>query len=170
MTSARGNLRSTFVAAHLRAERSIEHGTTTLRPFVDVGATRIGSGPLDETGAGVLDTHVAAHSQTFTAVASGVSLQTVAHTGSTTLRPSLDLSVRRLLGNPQSSTSASLDGAPADVAPFAVSNLIDRTLVNVSPSLQITSKNKLDLRVGADYGFSARTHTFGAYVQIGKRL
>ena len=72
MTSARGNLRSTFVAAHLRAERSIEHGTTTLRPFVDVGATRSGTGARDETGAGVLDTHVAAHGQTFTTLASGV--------------------------------------------------------------------------------------------------
>jgi hypothetical protein len=170
MTSARGNLRSTFVAAHLRAERSIEHGTTTLRPFVDVGATRIGTGALDETGAGVLDTHVAAHGQTFTTLASGVALETVKHLGTTTLRPSLDLSVRRLLGNAQSSTSATLEGAPASVAPFAVSNLIDRTVMDVAPSLQITSKNKLDLRVGADYGFSSRTHSFGAYVQIGKRL
>lgn len=169
-TSARGNLRSSFVAAHLRAERSIEHGTTTVRPFVDVGATRVGAGALDETGAGVLDAHVAAHGQTFTTLSSGVSLQTLAHSGSTTLRPSLDLSVRRLLGNPESSTSATLEGAPANVAPFAVSNLVDRTVVNVAPSLQITSKNKLDLKVGAEYGFSARTHTFGAYIQIGKRL
>jgi hypothetical protein len=169
-TSAHGNLRSTFAAAHLRAERNIEHGTTTVRPFVDVGATRVGASALDETGAGVLDAHVAAHGQTFTTLASGVSLETVKHTGSTTLRPALDLSVRRLLGNPQSSTSATLEGAPTTVAPFAVSNLIDRTVMDVAPSLQITSKNKLDLKIGADYGFSSRTHSFGAYVQIGKRL
>ncbi len=118
----------------------------------------------------MLDAHVAAHGQTFTTLTSGVSLQTIAHSGSTTLRPSLDLSVRRLLGNPQSSTSATLEGAPANVAPFAVSDLVDRTVVDIAPSVQITSKNKLDLKIGAEYGFSARTHTFGAYVQIGKRL
>jgi hypothetical protein len=170
LTSAHGNQKTTFVAAHLRAEQGFATGSTTFKPFVDVGATRINTSGLRETGADTLDAIVAPHSESFTTVETGVSLQTQRHAGATTLRPTLEVSVTQLVGNAQSSADATLAGAPAGVAPFVLTNRLDRTRFNVAPSLEIEQRNKLDVRVGGTYRFSAGSHSFGGYVQIGKKI
>lgn len=168
--TAHGNQHTSYVGAHLRAERAIERGATTLTPFVDVGATRVNAGALDETGAGALDVRVGAHSETFATMQTGVSLATVRHAGSTTLRPALELSVTELVGNARSATSAALDGAPTGVAPFVLTNTLDRTRFNLGPSLSISQKNKLDVKVGGAYQFSGASHNLAGYVQIGKKI
>ena len=58
----------------------------------------------------------------------------------------------------------------ANAFPVIKDLCVDRTAFDVRPSLELSVKNKLDLRLGADYGFSSRTHAFGAYVQIGKKI
>jgi hypothetical protein len=90
--------------------------------------------------------------------------------GTATLRGTLDMSVTQLLGNQRMFAPVTLEGAPANVAPFVVTNLLDRTHFNVVPSLELSRTNKLDIRVSAGYDFSKNTHNLGAFVQIGTKL
>ncbi len=76
----------------------------------------------------------------------------------------------QLAGNRLTTVSGTLAGAPAGTAPFVLSNKLDPTIFKIAPSLTIAQKNQLDLRVGASCGVSAGSHTFNAFVQIGKKL
>ena len=170
MTTATGNQRTTYVGAHLRAERAIDLGSTSITPYVDLGATHVGTSALDDSGAGALDVHVAPHAELYTTAQTGVSLSMVKQWASTTLRPAIDLSATELIGNAQSGTTASLDGSPAGVAPFALSNNLDRTRFNIGPSISISRGNKLDVKIGGTYDVSAGAHDFSGYVQIGTKI
>jgi hypothetical protein len=76
----------------------------------------------------------------------------------------------QVLGNPQSSVSGSFAGAPAGIAPFTLTNRVDRTFLKLTPSLTVSHANSLDVRVGASYAVSAGSRGFNAFLQIGKRL
>ncbi|HEY0798910.1 MAG TPA: autotransporter outer membrane beta-barrel domain-containing protein, partial [Candidatus Baltobacteraceae bacterium] len=169
-TAATGNETTTYVGAHVRAEREVHTGTMTMRPFVDLGMTRVNASALNETGADVLDAKVAAHGETFTTAQSGISLEGLWHSAAMTLQPSLDFSVTQLLGNAQSSTLATLAGAPSGVAPFVLANTFDRTRFSLVPSIRIFEKNNIDLRLSGGYQFSDSWHSFGADAQISKHL
>jgi hypothetical protein len=167
---ATGNESTNYVAAHLRAERSFDRASMTIEPYVDLGATRVNTGTFSELGAGVLDTSVAAHGETYTTLQSGVSFATLWRSAALSLQPALDFSITQFVGNAASSTWAQLAGAPAATAPFALRNAFGRTRFNLTPSLRIFEKNNLDLRLGGAYGFSNTEHAFSANVQLSKRL
>ena len=169
-TQAGGNQSIASLGAHLRAEH--RYGTTTnaATPFVDFGATTIHMGALDESGAGPFDERVAAHAQTFPTLGSGILLETAGRAGNTSLRALLSLSVTQLLGDARMIAPTTLEGAPSGVAPFLVTNALDRTRFNVSPSLALSRKNELGVRLGASYDFSSNSHNLGGYIQIGTKL
>ncbi|GAC1416405.1 MAG: hypothetical protein NVSMB64_26630 [Candidatus Velthaea sp.] len=81
---------------------------------------------------------------------------------SATLRPALDLSVTQFTGNTQSNLTGSLAG----VAPFALTDRLDRTLFKIAPSLTVSRHNWFHFSVGAHYDVSAGAHTFNAFVQF----
>jgi hypothetical protein len=63
-----------------------------------------------------------------------------------------------------------LAGAPAGVAPFVLSNTMDRTYFGLTPSLEITNNDKFGVRISGTYNFSASTHSLGTYVQFTTKL
>ena len=86
------------------------------------------------------------------------------------LHGTLDLSLMQIVGNPQASTTAVLEGAPAGVAPFAVSSTLDRTQFGIGPALEISHGDKTNVRIGATYTFSRHTHSGGAYIEFGTKF
>jgi len=86
------------------------------------------------------------------------------------VRPALGLSVTQLVGNARSASFATFSDAPAGVAPLPLINTLDRTRINLTPSLDITGKQGLSVRVGGTYRFSGAARSFGGYVQMGKNF
>jgi len=170
LTSASGTQAMSYLSAHLRAEHSSATPDSSVTPFVDFGATRINAGALQESGAGALDEHVGAHSQTFPTIALGASFDTTRNLGTSKLRGGIDLAVTQILGAAYTSAPVTLAGAPASVAPFTITNAVGRTHFDVAPSLELSRANRLDVKVSGVYDFSSTTHGFGAGVQIGTRL
>ncbi len=168
-TVATGNQSVWYAGAHLRAERTMyQTGTTSIVPFVDLGATQVSTGALNETGAGMLDATVAAQGQLFPTVQSGIAFQTTRQLGADTLHAGLGLSVLQIVGNTQTSTTATLAGDPT--SPFGISSTIGRTYFDIGPSLELSSSNKLDIRLGGAYDFSALSHALGGSVQFVMKL
>ena len=169
--TASGKQNLWYAGAHLRAERTVlQTGKTSITPFVDFGATRVTSGTLDENGAGIFNARIAPNSQTFSTLQSGASFQSTGNLGALPLRASLDFSLTQIVGNNQVFSNATLAGAPAGVAPFAMSSAIGRTHFDLAPSLSVLRKNGLDIRLGGRYDFSASSHSLGGYLQVGTRL
>jgi hypothetical protein len=66
--------------------------------------------------------------------------------------------------------SGTFAGAAPSVAPFVLTNKLDRTQLNIAPSLTVSRPNSLDVRLGAGYAVSSGSHGFNAFIQIGKKL
>jgi hypothetical protein len=60
-TAAQGGQRTSYLAAHLRADARLGNAALAVKPFIDAGAMHVSSGALNESGAGGLDTIVAPH-------------------------------------------------------------------------------------------------------------
>ena len=84
------------------------------------------------------------------------------------MRAGLGLSVLQLVGSAQTSTTATLAGAPA--SPFGISSAIGRTYFDIGPSLELFSAKKLDVRLGGAYDFSSLSHALGGSVQFVMKL
>ena len=84
------------------------------------------------------------------------------------MRAGLGLSVLQIVGNTQTSTTATLAGDPT--SPFGISSTIGRTYFDVGPSLELSNSNKLDVRLRGAYDFSALSHALGGSVQFVMKL
>lgn len=168
--TSNGTAKLTYGGAHLRAAHAFAGRGTTFAPFVDLGVTRVKVGALAESGGGSLDANLAGRAQTFATAQSGVRVETTKWSHATAFHTSLDASVTQFLGNTQSAASGRFDGAPAGVAPFVLTDRVDRTLFRFVPSLTISQPNRIDVRLGATYEVSARSHGFNPFVQVGKRF
>jgi hypothetical protein len=169
-TQATGTQELSFIGTHLRADRYFGTSVSSVTPYVDLGLTQVNVGGLDESGAGVFDENVAAHHDVLPTVAVGAQFEKLFHRKATQFRLALNASATQLLGNAQSLTTATLAGAPAGVAPFVLSNTMDRTYFGLTPSLEITNNDKFGVRISGTYNFSASTHSLGTYVQFTTKL
>ncbi|HEX8806863.1 MAG TPA: autotransporter outer membrane beta-barrel domain-containing protein, partial [Candidatus Aquilonibacter sp.] len=169
-TQASGTQELSFIGTHLRADRNFGNSIDSVTPYVDFGLTQVNVGTLGESGAGVFDENVAAHHDVLPTVAVGARFERLFHRKNTQIRFALDASATQLLGNAQSLTTATLAGAPAGVAPFVLSNTMDRTYFGLAPSLEITRGDKLGVRISGSYNFSSTTHSLGTYVQFTTKL
>ena len=168
--TATGDQGGSFAAAHLRADRQLHSGDIRIDPFIDAGVTRFRSGELVEREAGPYDVTVAPHQETFVTVQSGVSLQAVKPLGRTLLAAGLDLSLTQVVGNAHGTTTATLAGAPAGIAPFLIRSRVNRTTLNMAPSLELFQKNGLDVKVGAKVQLSSGYQSTNFYLQAGTRF
>ena len=166
ITTASGTQAISYIGAHLRAEKRFGTTLRAVTPFVDAGMTHVNVGALFESGAGLMNENVNAYRAVYPTITSGVRLEDSKRFRGSMLHGSLSLSLTQLVGNPQAMTTATLQGAPAGVAPFAVTNLIDRTQFGVAPALDIVRGNKANIRIGASYNFSKHAHSGGAYVEF----
>ena len=165
-TMASGSQAISYIGAHLRAEKRFGGNLRAVTPFFDAGLTRVNVGALFESGAGTMNENVAPYHAMYPTISSGVRLEDSKLFHGSMLHGTLDLSLTQLVGNPQTMTTATLQSAPEGVAPFAVTNTLDRTQFNVGPALDITRGTKTNIRIGASYSFSKHTHTGGAYIQF----
>ena len=152
--TANGTQTLSYLGTHLRAERRFGGDVRAITPFVDLGLTHVNVGSLFESGAAQLNERVAAYHGVFPTVTSGVRLENSKRFGATMVRGALDFSITqpRQCGYVHDGEPA---GAPAGVAPFIVSNTLDRTRFGIAPSLQLTRDNKTSVRIGALYNFSS---------------
>jgi hypothetical protein len=81
------------------------------------------------------------------------------------LNASLDLSVTRLLGSAQTTSAASLGGAPSGVAPYALSDAIERTYFKVAPALRLFGSERVNMSLGGSYTVGTGSRAYGGYVQ-----
>jgi hypothetical protein len=127
-----------------------------------------GSG-FDET-ANELATSLAAHSEVFPTVQGGVSLEANREFEGALFNASLDLSVTRLLGSAQTTSAASLAGAPSAVAPFALSDSIERTYFKVAPALRLFGNKKVTMSLGGSYTVGTGSRAYGGYLQAATKF
>jgi hypothetical protein len=165
--STTGSEYVTYVGAHFRAEQNFFEGG--IKPFVDLGTTWVYGSGFDENANG-FDTNLAAHSEVYPTVQGGVSLEGNRALAGALLNASLDLSVTRLLGSAQATSSASLGGAPSGAAPFALSDSIERTYFKVAPALRLLGSDKLSMSFGGSYTVGAGSRAYGGYLQAATRF
>jgi hypothetical protein len=166
VTTASGSQAISYIGTHLRAEKRFGGNLRAVTPFFDAGLTRVNVGALFESGAGTMNENVAPYHAMYPTISSGVRLEDSKLFHGSMLHGTLDLSLTQLVGNPQTMTTATLQSAPAGIAPFAVTNRLDRTQFNVGPAIDITRGTKTNIRIGASYSFSKHTHTGGAFVEF----
>ncbi|WP_298828182.1 autotransporter outer membrane beta-barrel domain-containing protein [uncultured Piscinibacter sp.] len=160
--TARSTQRVNFLATHLRVGQLFDQGSWYLRPVADLGVTRVERRGFDESGAGAANLSVRAATQNFATLqpALEIGAESRRDDGSL-LRPSLRVGVLRLLSGTSPQTQATLQGAPDSVAPFTVQGQIDRTLAEVSASLDLLDRSGTVLRLGYGglFGPQLRRHT-----------
>ncbi|HET7814145.1 MAG TPA: autotransporter outer membrane beta-barrel domain-containing protein [Candidatus Baltobacteraceae bacterium] len=166
ITTATASQPVSYIGAHLRAERRFGGQLKAVTPFLEAGATSVNAGAIFEHGAGNFNEHVLGYHAIYPTIGAGVRLEDSKRFGSTTLHGALDFAVTQLVGNPQTSTSATLQGARAGIAPFGVSNTLDRTFLRIGPSLELTRRNNASVRIGASYNVSRHTNSGGAYIEL----
>jgi hypothetical protein len=166
VTTASGSQAISYIGTHLRAEKRFGGTLRAVTPFLDAGLTHVNVGSLFENGAGTLNENVAAYHAMYPTISSGVRLEDSGRFHGSMLHGTLDFSVTQFVGSPQSATTATLAGAPSGVAPFQVTNTLDRTLFGIAPALDIARGSKTNIRIGASYNFSRHTHSGGAYVEV----
>jgi len=151
-----------YAGTHLRAEQNLAEGS--IKPFVDLGATWVYGSGFDES-ANAVDANLAAHSEVYPTVQGGVSLEANRPFAGALLNASLDLSVTRLLGSAQTTSAASLGGAPSGVAPYALSDAIERTYFKVAPALRLFGSERVNMSLGGSYTVGTGSRAYGGYVQ-----
>ncbi|OOG21477.1 hypothetical protein B1C78_16055 [Thioalkalivibrio denitrificans] len=136
---ARGTPSLWSVSAHGRFSHDVHHRDDAyVRPMVSIGATRISRSGFRESGAGGASLDVDSASDTI------VTLQPAIETGGewewrdgSLLRPYMRVGVTQLLTGNEHKTTAKMLGAPDGVAPFTVTNRVDRTYGDVVLGLDL---------------------------------
>lgn len=147
------------VAVHGRVSRDLlSESDRYVRPALDLGIAQVTRGRFAESGAAGADLRVARDRATF------VTLQPMIEIGNerklddgSLLRPYARFGITRYLTGNNRTLVATLRGAPDAVAPFVVSNRLDRTYADVSLGLDWLRKNGTVVRADYTGQFSDRS-------------
>ena len=146
LVTAFGRVQSEIVGTHLHLSRSFLKKYVTFAPYADIGVTTINTEGINETGAGFLNAHTTAHSDSFTAAQTGVSIGVNHPAGRTTVAPSLELGFTQYLGATQTIVTGQLEGAPAGVQPYTLPSRFDRTSFHIAPTISASRPGRLSVK------------------------
>jgi outer membrane autotransporter protein len=139
---ARGDQDVRFASVHGRVSHDLAQGPDFyVRPLVDLGATYVSRGSFREKGADGANLQAEKQSDTFVTVQPAIEFggERRLNNGGL-LRPYVRIGVTRFLTDNDRQITATLQGAPAGVAPFKNVTSSDRTHANVSLGANILTK------------------------------
>jgi hypothetical protein len=134
-----------FAAAQLRIAHAFDHSKWYWRPMFDTTLQRVHRSAFSEVGGGANALDVLANTDTF------VTLQPALEFGvqvTPSTRWYARTGVSRIVGDPELRTSATLQGAPTGVAPFSVTEQLDRTRAEVAAGIDMFTARGVVLRLG----------------------
>ena len=168
--TATGKQKIDFLSSHLRAAYAFEHGSSYLRPLVDLGVSHTRLGAFSESGAGAANLNVQKQDETYVSVQPALEIGTEwdqAYNG-TLIRPYAIIGVTHYLSGTNPEITATLQGAPIGVAPFTVRGEMDETFGNLTLGLNFLASDGKNVRVTYDGQFSDHTesHAFGLKLSV----
>jgi uncharacterized protein YhjY with autotransporter beta-barrel domain len=169
-TTATSDQHVTVVSAHVRASYDFEHKNVWyLRPLIDAGVTYVHQGGFNEQGAGAANLNVNSSDDTTVSLQPRLEFgREFAAADGTLIRPFGMVGVTQFLSGTTPSIAATLQGAPAGVAPFTVESRMDKTYGDVSVGVDVLGKDGMTLRVGYTGRFSNHSsfHSGGLKLSI----
>jgi hypothetical protein len=161
--STQGGNNVAFMTGGVRLDRTFDLDRFMFKPYFGVTESMLNVGTNRETGGGPLDFVGNARQDMYLTIDPGFELGGNFAMGHTQIRPNLDVNMNEFLGRNQAGFTAGLAGADPNLnLPFT--SEVDRTLFNVSPSLDLQSVHGLGMRATANFVLGARTR--GATLQF----
>jgi hypothetical protein len=160
-----------FFGETLRADKDFRlHDGFVLTPYVAVNETRMSMTPTNEAGAGPNGIFSVYQGNSYLTLQPGFELGGTFNSNSWQFRPHVDVYATQFIGSNLTNLNAGLEGAPSTFAPFTFTNTMDRTMFNVSPTVDLGGKNGFDLRVGGGYEFSNHMHSGTLTVNLAQKI
>jgi hypothetical protein len=154
--STEGGNNVAFMTGGMRIDKTFDLDRFTIRPYFGVNETELNVGINKESGAGALDFVGNARQDMYLTMDPGFELGGNFAWGHTKIRPTLDINMNEFLGRNEAGFTAGLAGADPNLnLPFT--SQIDRTIFNVSPSLDLEGVKGLGMRFSANMVVSGRT-------------
>ncbi|MGB7541718.1 MAG: autotransporter domain-containing protein, partial [Burkholderiales bacterium] len=166
-TTAKGTQEITVASGQFRLAHDFERTDWYVRPMIDFAVSSARLGGFEESGAGGANLHVASSDYTY------VSLRPAAEVGGelmlkdgTLVRPFFQLGVTHYVsgGNPQ--ITATMEGAPAGVAPFNVTAETDKTFAELSVGVDLINREGHNLRLSTFGEYSRHTSGYGVSLKL----
>ncbi len=155
--STQGGNNVSFITGGFRIDKTLDFNRFELKPYLGVNETSVSVGTNTETGAGPLDLVGSARRDMYFTVVPGIEFGGNYTWRDMNIRPNLDISANEFLGNDAAGFTAGLAGAASNLnLPF--NSAIDRSLLNVGPSLDIEGKKGLGLRLSGNMMIGSHTH------------
>ncbi|HTV91740.1 MAG TPA: autotransporter outer membrane beta-barrel domain-containing protein, partial [Verrucomicrobiae bacterium] len=139
-------------------------------PYLALNETRMSLSPTKETGAGALNIDTVYQGDSFLTLQPGFELGGKFASKNWEVRPHIDFFATHFIGNNQTSLPALLQGQPTWLGPLTFNNTIDRTLWNVSPTIDFGGSRGFDMRLGGNYQFSNNMHAGTMWINLSQKV
>jgi hypothetical protein len=169
---ATSDQRIVFAAIHGRVSHDFKQGENLyIRPLVDLGVTTVHRKAFNEAGAGGANLDVASATDTLVTVQPSIEIGgELQHGRNTLVRPYARIGITRYLSDNKNQVTATMQGAPAGVAPFTTSTRADRTYADLSLGIDVLKDKSTVLRVGYAGQFSENSASHGAGAKLSIRF
>ena len=167
-TTAVSKQNVTTASVHVRGSYDFERDKGWyLRPMIDAGVTYVQRGGFTEQGAGAANLNVASGSNTAVSLQPSLELgrEYVAANG-TLIRPFAMFGVTRFLSGTTPAITASLQGAPAGLAPFTMEGRMDRTYGDVGLGVDMLTRDGMTFRLSYSGQFSSHSSYNGLSLKL----
>jgi hypothetical protein len=160
-----------YFNASIRADKYIPLADGfAFTPYLALNETRTSLSPTKETGAGALNIDTVYQGDSFMTLQPGFELGGTFTSKNWQMRPHIDFYATHFIGNNQTSLPALLQGQPVWLGPLVFNNTIDRTLWNVSPTVDFGGSRGFSMRVGGNYQFSNNMHAGTLWLNFSQKV
>ena len=157
-----------FGSIHGRVSHDFELGMNKyIRPLVDLGATQVHRKGFNEKGAGGANLKVDSDDETLVTLQPAIEFGGEFRRDSGTLvRPYARIGVTHYLTDNKHRVTATMQGAPGNVAPFTIETKSDRTYADFSLGVDVIKKKGASLRLGYTGQFSDNSSSHAAGIKL----
>jgi uncharacterized protein with beta-barrel porin domain len=165
--TAKSDPQLSFVLNRFRLAHDFEQKSWYARPMADLGIAYIYSHRFNERGAGAANLDVRSENETYITLSPALEVGgEIALAGGVLIRPFAKVGLTHLFTGNTPGITASLQGAPAGVAPFTVTGKNDKNYGDVSLGLDVLNTSGVNVRLGYTGQFSKRTKSHGGHLKL----
>lgn len=157
------------VSVNGRISHDLMSGEATYaRPMIGLGITHVSRGSYSETGAGAVNLNVDRAQDTFVTLHPAMEFGSEHRIGAagTLLRHYVQLGLTHFLSRPNGQVTATLQSAPAGVAPFTMKTEADQTYADVALGLDLLMRSGSTLRLDYSGQFSGSSAARGFSIKF----
>jgi len=155
-----------FYAAQLRLSHTFDHVGWYWKPMLDTRWIHLSRDAFSEQGAGSNNLEVKASVDTFTFVQPAIEFGKDVTAATDLLRFYTRVGASKLVSGTNVAVTATLQGAPASVMPFAVYQELDRAVFDLATGLDVITQKGIVLRIGYTGQISNRGSQYGGNVKL----